>query len=230
MTTTVYKALRLALGKSYGVGTDIDLAIGPREGLRDLWTKCEARVVAAALSKWEHAIWQAFPHTATSFLRLWEDMLLVSPVGSVYERQEAVAQKYTRRVDATVPGLRRSLQEIDERFDVELVPYDLTFATVHGKAFGPLPGVTAAPYGTGLWADRESTAFPNFSDIFIVRVRFLGPLTDTLKAKAVDLLDDVLPAWVDFEIYTLSDGPSGEGFYLDGGPNNDSFLDVTAIT
>lgn len=227
-TSTIYKALRQALGKSFGSASD--LAIGPEGGLRDLWTKCEARAVAAAISVWEHAIWQAFPHTATSFIRVWEDMLLVSPIGSLYERQEAVALKYTRRIDATVPGLRRSLKEIDENFDVELVLYDLTIVTVQGKAFGPLPGASGEPYGSGLWAARESTAYPNYSDIFIVRVRYIGVLTPQLEFQAADLLDDVLPAWVDFEIYNLSDGPGGEGLYFDGGPDDDSFFDQTAMT
>jgi len=228
MTATVHKALRQALGKSFGIANE--LAIGPAEGLRDLFTKCDARVFSAALSKWEHAIWQAFPHTATSFLRLWEDMLLVSPVGSEAERRETVALKYTREIDASVPGLRRELKRLDEGFDVETVPYELTATTVHGKAFGPLPGASGEPYGLGLWSARESTAFPNFSDEYIIRVRYTGTLTNVLAAKAADILEDVLPSWCDFEIYTLSDGPDGEGFYCDGGPNGDSRLDQTAMT
>jgi len=228
MTQIVYKALRQALGKSYG--HDSDLAIGPVDGLRDLFTKCEARVVAAALSKWEHAVWQAFPHTATSFLRLWEDMLFIQPIGSEAERQEVAALKYTRRIDSTVPGLRRELKRIDDRFDVESVPFDLSIATVQGKAFGPMPGATGEPYGTELWALRDSTAWPNFNDCYIERVRFVGALSNALEAKAAELLDDVLPAWCDYEIYTLSDGPGGEGFYLDGGPDDDSFMDETAMT
>jgi hypothetical protein len=228
MTETVYRQMRLALGKSYGI--ENDLAIGPEGGLRDLWTRCEAREVAAELSVWEHAIWQAWPHTATSFLRVWENMLLIAPTGSEAERQERAAEKYTRTIDATVPGLRRQLKEIAEDFDVEAVPYDLSTTTVLGKAFGPLPGALGAAYGTGAWASRESTEWPNFSDIYIVRVLHAGTTTNEILARAADLLDDVLPSWIDFEFYAVADGPEGEGFYADGGPDSDSFTDWTLIT
>lgn len=228
LTQVVHKALRQTHGLSFSPYTE--LAIGPVEGLRDLYTKCEARVIAAALSKWEHALWQAFPHTATSFIPLWEDMLLVAPSGSLYERQAAVAEKYTRSPDATVPGLRVSLKRIDERFDVEQVPYESQYITVQGRMFGPLAGASGSPYGSGASASVESTYYPNFSDVYIERVRYDGVPTETIIAKAADMLDDVLPAWMDFTIYNVGSGPDGDGLYFDGGPNNDSFFDVTAQT
>jgi hypothetical protein len=221
-----YEQLRKALGR----GPGNTQAIGPRDGLRDLWTKCEALAVATSLAHWEHAIWQAFPHTSTDFLTVWENLLGLPASDELVIRQRTVAAKYTQEIDATIPGLREQLQEIDPRFDADLIPDRYKITTIACKEFGPLPGVAGSPFGTGLWAARESTAYPNFSDDFIVRVRFSGLPTEELFAQVADLLNDVLPSWVDFEIYVLSDGPEGEGFYLDGGPDSDSFLDLTAIT
>ena len=227
---TVVEIIYDSLRKAHGRGPNQDYAIGPVDGIRDLWTIIEARAIACALSYWEHALWQAFPHTSTSFVVVWENLLLLPSTGELAERQQAVAAAYTRQIDATIPGLREQLKEIDDGFDVDTIPEELTITTMAGKEFGPLPGVAGSPYGTGLWADRDATAWPNFSDHFILRVRYSGTPSDEQLAQVAALLNDVLPAWVDFDIYSLSDGPEGEGFYFDGGPDSDSFLDLTAIT
>jgi hypothetical protein len=221
-----YEALRRAHGRGPGQAD----AIGPRDGLRDLWTKCEAIAVATSLAHWEHAFWQAFPNTSTDFVTVWENILGIPSADTLVERQRLITAAYIREIDATIPGIREALKDIDTRFDVDSIPDDLKIITIAGKEFGPLPGAAGAAFGSGFAASRQSTAFPNFADDFIVRVRFLGLPTDILLAQAADLLNEVLPSWVSFEIYNLSDGPEGEGFYLDGGPDSDSFLDLTAIT
>ncbi len=226
LTELIYDSIR----KAHGRGPNGSQAIGPVDGIRDLWTIIEARAIACALSHWEHALWQAFPHTSTSFVVVWENLLLLPSTGELAERQKAVAAAYTRQIDATIPGLREQLKEIDAGFDVDTIPDDLTITTMVGKEFGPLPGVSGHAYGSGLAATRESTAWPNFSDNFILRVRYIGTPTEEQFARAASMLNDVLPAWVDFDIYVLSEGDDGDGFYFDGGPNSDSFMDLTAIT
>lgn len=221
-----YEALR----KAHGRGPNGTEALGPRDGLRDLFVKCDAIAIASSLSYWEHALWQAFPHTSTSFITVWENMLLLPASGELAARQVAVAANYTQKIDATIPGLREQLQAMDPSLDVDSIPEDYTITTMAGKEFGPLPGVSGAAYGTGVWANRHSTAYPNYSDHFVLRVQYSGIPTEELLAQVSDFLNEVLLSWVTFEIYNISDGPDGEGFYFDGGPDSDSFLDLTAIT
>jgi hypothetical protein len=230
-TELVYEFLRRARGRGPG-GKQ---AIGPADGLRDLKLRCEAIAIAKAAAAMEHALMQAFPSKTSSAIEVWENLLGVPAVGELEDRRRAVWLAYTREIDATTRGIRDGLQRIDAAFDVDFVPPELAIIAQAGREFGPLPGTAGPPFGSGVFATRLSTAWPNYADFYVLRARYVMPAGQTeipiqIRAAAEDYLNDVLPGWMDFTIYNVASDGSTLGFYFDGGPNGDSLMDQTAMT
>lgn len=229
-TELVYAALRSAAGES----SPGQLNSGAAGGLRDLWTICKATAIAASMEGIESALDQAFPQTMSAHLEVWERLLGIPRAANDVERRRLVQIAWTAQIDATTTGLRDNLRKIDPAFDVESLPWAEVALVQFGKLFEQLPGTGGQDYGTGVAAGRTSTEWPNFSDTFVQRIRYVLPpgIIDPPQASiaaAEALLNEHLPAWVDFEIYVLSSGPEGDGFYLDGGPNDDSRLSMTGF-
>jgi hypothetical protein len=221
-TELVYAALRSARGQG---------GSGPEGGVRDLWDRARATAIAKGSEAVERAVLQAFPRTMTAHLPVWERILGVPEEETLPARQRAIELAMTAQIDATYPGLRDSLQKIDPAFTIEWVPPEEAMTTMAGRIFQQLPGtVGLLPFFPD---GRKSTAWPNYSDGFVVRVRYVQvpgvQPSDDVMSKARELLQNQLPAWVDFDLYLLSAGPEGDGFYLDGGPDDDSLLGVTAF-
>lgn len=225
----IHRALRKAMGEN---------GPGPEGGLEDLWTLCEARVMALAEGTLRQAFYQAFAQTMGSFgVARWERLLQIPQQRHLVDRQEAVRLAITSEPDATIPGLRASLKRIDPAFEVVSVPWEKMTTVQFGKAFGPLPGVAGQPFRTGAAVAifQHSTAWPAYSDAYVTQVQYVlsaGQLNIPLSvlAQAEELLNEVLPFYQDWSIFALADGPDGAGWYLDGGPDNTSFLDQTAFT
>lgn len=203
----------------------------PEGTLVEKWRNARARGIAV-FTQDDRATAQAFPEISTDYLPVWEDILDIppNPGASIAERQAIVLTAYTRSIDASFPKLTQSLQAIDPLMSIILIPHDLIRTTVPGRAFedwdpsspqasGP-PFNLSASSGVGVTA----TAFPNFSDDFVLVVLFdvgLGVLSVANQrkfAEAQALLNESLPAWVDFRLFTEC------GFILD-----QDILDVTLL-
>ena len=89
-----------------------------------------------------------------------------------------------------------------------------------GKVLAPLDG--SVPFATGYTTGVTSARLPNYSDHFLVRVHAGVTPSDELLAAVADLMNDVLPAWEDWETY------SG-WLYADGGPDGTSNPDTSAL-
>ena len=210
-TEDVYTALRAAVG----IGGP-----GPRDGLEDLWRQCKAQTIASTVIASERAILQALPDHATDHIPVYERILAIVPPGGATEqdRRLAIVEAWTLRLLANMPELKRSLQIVDPAFDLEELEHEKVTHVLLGRMFPPRGAEQF--YGV--------TAFPNFSDEFIVRVTYTlvpgqtEPPTSVL-AKARRLLNTVLPAWVDWLITT------GDGFFTDGGPDGSSLLDLKTL-
>lgn len=207
--------------------------------LADLEVKCTAIVLGSAATDIEHSMWEAFPDTMIDSLAAWEKMLGIADIApTILERQRAVALAITRDLNATRSGLAQAIYAISPKLAFDPLSYDLTSLTLLGKGLGPLNGVSPAPAtyrsGNAVSLFHNASGWPHFSDLFVLRIRYAladgetMPTHEVLRDVSASLLE-VLPAWFSFEIYTLSDGDDGEGFYFDGGPNDDSFFDVTAF-
>ena len=220
----VYDAMFQNVGDGIQAGPDT---------LVEKWRWARARGIAA-FTQDNRVVAQAFPDISTGFLGVWEDILEISPdpTASIAQRQATVLAEYTRAIDASYPKLRSQLQSIDALMDILLIPPDLTRTTVPGRAFqdwdpndaqasGPPFNLVGAAAGT---SGPNVTSFPNFSDDFILFVLFnvgVGALTVENQrrfAEGQNELNESLPAWVDFRLFTAC------GFILD-----QDLLDITAF-
>lgn len=211
--------------------------------LADLEVKCTAIAIGAAATWPEHAMYEGFTDTMIDALPAWEKMLGISPIAdSILERQAAVTLAYTRSADAANPALSATLQRVSPKLFLDSLDPDLWVQTMYGKNFSPYPngegfyGMYGPPYRNedAIALFGRSSRWPNYSDAYVVRVRYVLEAGETipparLLTQTQDLLIETLPAWHVPELYALSDGDDGLGFYFDGGPDNDSFFDVTAF-
>lgn len=217
----VYDAMYQNVGDGIQAGPDT---------LVEKWRWARARGIAA-FAQDNRAAAQAFPDISTDYLEVWEDILQIppDPSASVAQRQETVLAEYTRAIDASYPKLLEQLQSIDALMDILLIPPDLTRTTVPGRAFQDWDPADAQASGppfniAGGASGSEVTSFPNFSDDFILFVLFnvgVGALTVENQRRFAEgqaELNESLPAWVDFRLFTSC------GFILD-----QDLLDITAL-
>jgi hypothetical protein len=221
-TKTIHQDLRAAYGEN---------GPGPEGGLDDLWLRAEARAMARARDSLLRAYAQSWPQRAP-FPRGWEDLLAIRALDTLDERQQACALALTGQALAACPDMLEALQRIDPGFTIEEIPYEQVGLVQFGRDFGFLPGVPGFAYSTGVWAARKSSAWPGYSDVFVLYVRWSGAGTEIPAASitaAERYLAEVLPTYMDWSLYNLSEGPEGYGFYLDGGEDGTSLLDQTAF-
>lgn len=216
-TERVWTALRDAVGEG---------GAGPVDGLEDAWRQIKAQAIAADFAAVERAALQGVPGYQTDHLEVYEQLLSIPRADTTAERQAAVAAALVSQLAADVPSILQALKQIDPAFEVDAVQWAQATVVYFGKAFGPLDG--APPYGTGQASGMSASGWPNYASDFVLHVRYQlapgqtkPPAESTAAARR--MLGEVLPAWVDFTIYT------GVGFLLDGGPNGDSLLDLTAF-
>jgi len=199
--------------------------------LVEKWRMARARGIAASQLD-DKATAQAFPDISTDYLPRWEEILNISlnPAASEVERQQTVLAEYTRTIDATYPKLLTALTDLDPLMEIILMPPALTRTTVPPRGFedwDPSAGDASGPpfrlAATGSAGDN-ATGYPNFSDDFILFVLYdigVGVPSATATRTMADArteLNESLPAWVDFRLFTVC------GFILD-----QDLLDITAL-
>lgn len=202
----------------------------PPDTLVEKWRMARARGIAAFTLD-DRAATQAFPDLSTDYLPVWEDILSIQPdpAATEQERRETVLTQYTRVIDATYPKLLSALQDLDSLFSILLIPTQFTRTTAPGRAFQDwdpaAPGASGPPFNLGVGpVGDKATAFPNYSDDFVLFVLFnvgagaISVSNQRTLADAIGLLNESLPAWVDFRVF------SSCGFVLD-----QDLLDVTAM-
>lgn len=201
------------------------------DSLVEKWRFSRARGIAAFTLD-DKAATQAFPDLSTDYLPVWEDILGIVPAPSATEadRQATVLAEYTRTIDATYPKLQAALQNLDPLFSILIVPQQYTRTTVQGRGFqdwdpaaadasGP-PFNLSASNGVG----PNQTSLPNYATDFIIHVLYdvgagiISAQAQRTLAEALELLNESLPAWVDFNLFSAC------GFILD-----QDLLDVTAL-
>lgn len=213
----VYDALFQAVG---------DGLRAPEGTIVEAWRRSKAYGIAATIQD-DRAAVQAFPDLSTDYLPVYEELLKIVPSSGQTEqaRRETVTARYTRTIDATYPKLEAQLEVADPLFEIIIPPYELTRATEMGvRAFQDWSPGSGSACGPAFGAGRKQTLFPNYSDNFVLYA-FLnagsGPTTPTnlrTMAAVKDGLNEALPAWVDFRVFTSI------GFILDL-----DALDVTAF-
>ena len=226
------------LKQSVGIGNS---APGdPEDTIIESWRFARSRGLAAVIND-DRAAQQNDPRFATDFIPVYEQLLLKwFPGGTPDEtKRKELADLWTREIDSTLPKLEADLQQIEPTVTLEVIDYDpldptaardQTRDTQPGRFFEDWdpadPDASGPPFnllaGPGF---ATITNFPNYSDDFILRVKYPLPV-GTLSAfnkrqiqRMQDFLNEALPAWVGFTIFTKEGG-----FILD-----QDLLDVTVF-
>lgn len=195
---SAYNALRAGVGK--GHAADVD-------GAEWRWREARAIGIAIAMTMGERALMQFDPSTATSGLEFYVELFQLFGLSDQNVRVQAQAFQSDVQ-DTGTEALQEQLQAIDENFSISESSWASSVTTIHGAAFEGL----SLPFG---FTDSSESLYPNFSSAFVVNVVYAGgpPISDA-QTRAVEaaraLLDDALPAWIDYAI-----GGDGSGFILD---------------
>jgi len=209
-----YNALRGSVGDGGSAEDDNGTVDG-------VWRQARASGMAQVSGTGQRAALQALPYLATDALEYYESLLFITPDPNETdeERRQAATTRYIERIQATAPDIEADLKAIDPRFSLVSIASGQTETTQHGRAFQDLAGTL--PFNGG----RQSTIFPNYSTEFVEYVLFAlsvgTPPTiaeQLLIEQAKRHLDDVLPSWVNFQVFTKL------GFILD-----QDLLDLTGL-
>ncbi len=213
----VYRALRGALG-----GDDAR-TMGPAGGIDDLTRRVRARVIGASASAVERAFRQAFAQFATEQLDQWANRLGVPLEATTVATRAAVLREKRRKNRSDLPSL--------EAWIATLSPYLGIKTTAWLEAKTTVPGLTLKQDSLVTFiAGREGSSWPNYSSRYLIRITWdvassgLASPGAELRQVIRESLNLSLPSWVNWKIVQLT-GP----FYLDGGPDGTSRLDLTPM-
>lgn len=191
-----YEAMRAAVGLG-GAAED-----GTIEAA---WRMARARGLRAAFCDGRAAA-NYLPDRATDALPVYEEILdvVAAPGTSDQERRDAVTDRWTQVPDATTAALQAELQEIDALFSIIDGDRDSAATTVLGRAFEDWTPSDPDASGPAFGGGRKSTLWPNYSSDFHCLVLYAlsaGAITVSARnniERAKALLNEALPAWVDF--------------------------------
>jgi len=183
----VWRALRRCIGVTVG-GRDV---AGPPNGIEDSWRLAKARAIARVQQLDELAALQAFPDCATAHLAVYEEALGVDQAATDQERREAIAAAYTAQSDGVAQHVRDVIRRVSTDIDVVVTPADLGTVSHFGKVLDSrtVPAWTLAGAG-----------YPAYSYHAVFVVSWTGTTTVEQHNQVVDILDSMLPAWVDWVI------------------------------
>ena len=200
---TAYEALKSAVG----IGGSADDGT-----IEASWRMARARGLRAAFADGRAAM-QIFPDRATDAIPVFEEILDTAPPpgDSDEDRRAVITDLWTKSVDASHQALEQKLQEIDPLFSIEVEDRDTVTVTQLGRAFEDwTPG---DPDASGpAFGGRESTLWPNYSGHFHCLIKYAIPAgAISLSAqnsieRAKALLNEDLPAWVDFMFFKTTTG------------------------
>src|SRR5574341_1446327 len=139
----------------------------------------------------------------------YEEILTLTPGtdDTEQDRRAKVVDRWTKVTDAVDDTIRAALQVIDPRFQLLLPTFTLATETQAGRYWAPRDGTEPFTIGP---STRTMTHYPNYSTEYKVYA-FLnlggsGQLPTVADQRSIqrakDYLNQVLPSWVDFEIFT----------------------------
>lgn len=165
----------------------------------------------------DRAFYQNFPHTASDYIEVFEDLLGLNP-GALceQERRDQIKDRYVLQIDAAAPGLEDDLQEITTSVSLVDTDRDTAVRTINGRGFEDYDPTDADACAPEFGGSRTSTQYPNYSSDFVCVVYYntgAGSLSGAQKIiieRLKKVLNESLPAWVDFSLTNQT-----AGFILD---------------
>lgn len=176
----------------------------------------------------------------TSILARWERILglTAAPDATPQQRRAAVWGALVSTATAKRSGVETAMQGVFGSWYVGLGENDVTDVDYPGKS--PAGNVTAYwptaqaatpdTFHGAQYPGRYSPAYPWRSDLCHIAVLFQPPASadagevSRARGKALQVLDDMLPAWMSATVSQLAPGQSGSGFFL-----GVSYLGLTAL-
>jgi len=198
-----YVAMREAVGQGgYAAEGTIEAA----------WRWARARGLRGAFCDGRAALCY-FPDRTVDAIAVYEEILQLTsaPTETDEERRAAIVDKWIGLIDVSTSSLEDELQKIDSRFSILEHDFATSTTTQRGRAFedwDPTDPLACGPdFGV-----IKSTMWPNYSTEFVCQIMYalpVGPIsTDALHCldEAKTLLNEALPAWVDFEFTRTQTG------------------------
>lgn len=191
-----YRALKAAVGKggSAAEGT-----------IEAAWRWAKARALRAGFCEGRAANCY-FPGKTVDGIPVYEAILglVPAPNATDEERRQDILPLWIGTDDVSVSWLEEQLQAIDSRFSIVTPDHDTVTVTKHGRAFEDWTPADPDACGPDFGGGRDSTGWPNYSGDFHCIVKYdlpAGAITmaaqNTIERAKV-LLNEALPAWVDF--------------------------------
>ncbi|MEA3225145.1 MAG: hypothetical protein U9Q07_04280 [Planctomycetota bacterium] len=212
-----YNALKSVVGEpNAGDDTSIDGAWR--------WARACGMVAADCIRR---AMAQIFPDRATSFIPVFEEILLLTTGTAELtdeERRQLILERWTTTISGTGPAIEDQLQVIDPLFTVIATDKDTSKTTESGRGFEDWNPADPAASGPAFGGGRSSTLYHNYSWDFVVLVQYVlasGVMSAEQQRRmeqAKDALYYALPSHVTWQVFT------SVGFILD-----ESLLDVGAF-
>ena len=199
---------------------------GDDDSIDGAWRWARACGVVAADCV-ERAMMQIFPDRATSFIPVFEEILLLTTGTAELtdeERRQNILARWTTTVSGTGPAIEDELQTIDPLFVVIDTDRDTSKTTESGRGFEDWDVLDADACGPAFGGGRTSSLYHNYSWDFVTLVQYQlasGVMSSENKRTLVHAKQSLyysLPAWVTWNIFTNA------GFILD-----ESLLDVGAF-
>ena len=193
---TAYFSMRSAVGEggSAAEGT-----------IEAAWRWSRARGLRAAFCEGRAAA-NYFPDRCVDAIEVYESILQkpASPEQSDEARRSEIVDGWVSTIDVSTSGLEARLQEIDSRFSILENDHETGTFTKFGRAFEDWDPSDPDASGPAFNGDIRSSDWPNYASDFNCIVLFAldaGTITSasvqTLE-RARKLLNDSLPAWVNF--------------------------------
>ena len=219
-----------ALKSAVGVGGS-----APDGTMEAQWRFAKARGWTASVSD-GRAMYQTWPNTSDEGgIEVFEEVLHITPPSdaTLEERRQVALTRWIRIVSAATPNLIAGLELIDPSIKISNpTDRDTVTTTIPGRAFEDADPTSPEANGPKFfqYGSQKHTFFANYSQDFIVFVAFPippGPIPKTQQFKIFliqALLDEALPSWCQFQIFTNLVGGVPACFILDT-----DRLDISAL-
>lgn len=204
----IHLSLRAAVGKG-GAGPMWDVG-----GIEDFWRWCKALGTWVGLAQVDAATGEYLPRTMTYHVALWEDALGLPAEGDLETRKRAVEVARYAVLSAVITDVQAYLREA---FDSQI--------TIGTTTLERMARAEAHRYlqGSKEWGEGHGSRLANFSSAFHITVLWPSLRTAAQRFALQRALLVRLPAWVTFSVV------NAKVFYLDGGPDGASLLDITGL-
>ena len=178
------------------------------------WRMAKARALEAVMDD-RRAVLQNWPKTLTDTIPEWEEVFGI-PIDeslSDQQRRDQIELRWARQIESAAPQLELQIKSINPDFELFHNDFRYSLTTVPARGFqdhlvGSPDADGPAFVNPGWDNNRKFTNYHNCSTEFICVVKLnLSASPSNEESRQIqqvkDLLNEVLPSWVDFSIFSV---------------------------